>query len=156
MSKYILQEAINPLSNSLRITTVKTKFSKKFYKDSEGITLPAGEISLNLQEVDTERASKLYIRADFREYIGGLSNNAKILCLYIPYKLTPGVDYFYLDKEKYANEWGVKSINTIKKAIDELAIKAIIHESVCKNWYWINPSFFFCGNRIIKYPDKTI
>ena len=44
------------------------------------------------------------------------------------------------------------SLNTFKSSVSELKRLAIISEVATKKWtYWINPRFFFSGNRAEKY-----
>ena len=51
----------------------------------------------------------------------------------------------------YMNENEISSINTYKTAVQELCKYLFIYphaKTIYKDYYWINPSLMFSGNRI--------
>lgn len=83
----------------------------------------------------------------------GCTPKAKDLCWFIIYELNSQQDWLWINKERYMKESHV-SLNTYKAAVLELDRYGILQPTVYKDTYWVNPMFFFHGDRIKKYPSK--
>ncbi|HMT02786.1 MAG TPA: hypothetical protein PKD00_05670 [Burkholderiales bacterium] len=94
--------------------------------------------------------TKIYTNPAYRVNIFSLPTPSKILYLWFIYVLTPGKDYVYLNRKLYMEESGISSINTIKTALSGLIDNKIIAISPVKDYY-INPLYFYSGNRVKKY-----
>ena len=141
----------NPLAVSLKIDATKVTDKNKFRIDDEGIKHPVEYL------IERERNVKIYYFPGAKDIIGNLSAQAQRLYLFILYHMEPGQDYIYLNKVLYMAQNKIKSVNTFKDAIKELSRYCFVSLSVdYKDVYWINPMLFFCGSRIVKYPDKVI
>ena len=82
-----------------------------------------------------------------------LSSRARDLFLWITYELDSGKDFLWINKVRYMKECTV-SLNTYKESILDLTTAGVITPTVYHDTYWINPLFFFNGDRIKKYQDK--
>lgn len=107
------------------------------------------------KEVQLERGYivKVYASAENRDKVAALSTPAKALFLWIAYELEYGQDWVWVNKAKYMKTLGIASGNTYRAAVSDLVKSNIIALTVKRNVFWINPKFFFCGNRAEKYPD---
>jgi hypothetical protein len=97
--------------------------------------------------VELDEKATLYTRAGFRLHIVGMSDKAKSLFLWLTYELDYGKDYVWINVSRYLLETDT-SLNTYKAAVIELVKNAVINPIVdMDNMFWINPVFFFKGNR---------
>ena len=137
---------INPCRNNLKIPVGYIEFKNSFQKDIEGDWLHTKQL------VDKSASCKLYTIPQNRKLVAKLSPCAKELYLWIMYELESGKEAIWINRERYLEE-NRTSLNTFRKAVDELVKNAIIAYTVIKDVYWINPSYFFNGDRIKMYPD---
>ena len=103
------------------------------------------------RKIDSDKCTKIYTNPAYRVNIFALPTPSKILYLWFIYVLTVGEDYVYLNKKLYMQESGISSINTIKTALSGLIDNKIIAVSPVKDYYYINPLYFYAGDRIKKY-----
>lgn len=74
-------------------------------------------------------------------------NTAKIL-LYIIYdKINYDVSLIYLPSNEITNNVGITNITSMNEALLELIKLKYIAKQVENNWYWINPSKIYKGDR---------
>lgn len=138
---------LNPFVFSLRIPVNVIKGKGYQFK---GDVLTKEEI-----EVEATPFTKVFLSSERRKIINNLSSCAQRLLLWIIFELEEGKDWLYINKSRYLKEQGL-CYNTYAKARDELVRYCIIYPSLVKDVFWINPDFFFCGNRIKKYKDKIV
>lgn len=100
--------------------------------------------------------TKIFKTPLHRRLIGLLSDNAKCLLYWIFFEIQPNEDFVLINKTRYLKENNIKSLNTYKKAINELHAELVICPSPVKDVYFINPRLFFCGNRVKTYPNAVI
>lgn len=140
----------NPCVNSGFVVEVNSiTFKDQYKKDSSGLLLPVNT------EVENVPYTKVYVTSSRRIIISGLSPSAKELYLWIFFEIEHGKDALWINKDRFMLE-NHTSLNTYKKALDELIRYALLAFTVVKDVYWINPDFFFKGNRIEKYPDNIV
>lgn len=145
-----LEKAYNPFTANLQIP-IYTKFIKgQFKKDELG-----NVITVNV-DIEKTASCRLYITPSNRKHITNLSARAKELLMWIMYRVESNKDYLWINKKLYMEEACVKSINTYKDSFRELIKEGIFQFADVKDCYWINPNFFFNGNRVAKYPDNII
>lgn len=108
------------------------------------------------KQMDRGLVTRVYTSSSTRLKIGRLNTAAQSLFLWIVYELISGKDYVIVNKERYMKEGGITSVNTYKKGISDLVKEKFIALSLRKNVFWINPEYFFCGNRMAKYPDNIL
>lgn len=104
-------------------------------------------------ELEKEDITKVYTNPLYRKLISTLSSRAKSLFLWILYELDSGKDYLWINKHRYMEENGLSSINTYKESIADLTVPNIICPTIYPDVYWINPRYFFSGNRMNKYKE---
>lgn len=140
----------NPFSVPLRIEVTKITDSKKYIPDTDGIMHPVEYL------IERQTCAKLYYHAGAKDEVNNLSVSAKSMLFYVLYSLEPNKDYIRINQEYYMSKNEV-SINTFKNAIKELCRYCFLYRSEdYKDVFWINPSRFFCGSRIDKYPENVI
>lgn len=103
-----------------------------------------------------EEFTKMFAKPVNRKLMMSLSDRARTLILYIMYMVRPGKDYIKFNRKHYMEEQSIKSQTTIIAALNELAENGIICPAQKQKYYWINPMFFFKGNRIAKFPHRLI
>lgn len=142
---------LNPFLSKLSIPVNKVTFEKQFYRDKEsGIVLPVEK------ELEVENSCKVYVDKERRLTMIGLSARAKDLLLWIIYETDNSSEWIWINKHRYMKEGGVSSINTYKGALVELIKTGYLLASVIKDVYWINPRYFFNGNRVNKFPNNIV
>ena len=101
--------------------------------------------------VDTDKYTKVYTNPKYRKIIISLPSSSKTLYLWFIYVLISGQDYVYFNKKLFMQESSISSINTIKTALSGLIDNRIIAISSVKDYYYINPLYFYSGDRVKKY-----
>ncbi len=148
----------NPFVNSPEFTIRIREFREEtdvvnLNKISNGVILQAAFKIPTSRVVEQENYTKLFTRQAFRLHIMALPSRARDLFLWITYELDSGKDYLWINKVRYLAECTV-SLNTYKESILDLTTGGVITPTVYNDTYWINPLFFFNGDRIKKYQDK--
>lgn len=100
--------------------------------------------------------TKVYEVAGFKDTTKELPVRAKELLLYIIMYVESGQDIIWINRKEYMADNGIKSVNTFKTAIEELANKRYVCPHIkIKDLLWINPKYLFKGDRIAKYPNNV-
>jgi hypothetical protein len=140
----------NPFLLNLRIVVSKLTIPGQYHKE-EGILVPS--------EMDLERdaSCRVYTDSERRLLMVKLSPRAKDLLLWIMYEVEPNIDWIWINKARYMDESGITTYNTYNSAVNELIQQGYINK-VAKpaNTFWINPAYFFAGNRVRTFPDKVV
>ncbi len=137
---------INPFSLSLEIKVKELELLNAYKKEGDN-WMPV------TNEIEDTPFTKMFITAERRIIVSNLSPAAKELYLWIMFEIDAGKDALWINKERYMLE-NHTSINTYKKALEDLIRYAIISQTVVQGVYWFNPDFFFRGDRIKKYPKN--
>ena len=142
--KIDLSKVINPYLSKLVIKARKrTDFEAK---DKEG--------KFVTYLVEDEPTAKVYTQSKLRLIISNLTPAANKLFTFILYELEYNNPTIWINHERYMNESDV-SLNTYKKALIELkAVDIIDAIEYNKGWYWVNPQFFWSGDRIDSFKDN--
>ena len=74
--------------------------------------------------------------------------------MWVLQELVENKDFFWLNKTRYKEESGM-SHNTYKNAVDELQLYGLLAATIYSDVFWINPHYFFFGNRVKKYPESV-
>lgn len=99
--------------------------------------------------------TKVYEVAGFKDMTKELPVRAKELLLYIIMYVESGHEWVWINRKSYMADNGIKSVNTFKTAVEELAKRRYICPHVkIKDLLWINPKHLFKGDRIAKYPKN--
>jgi hypothetical protein len=153
---------INPLIQDLVVERRKIKI-KNNYVELDSCVREEGEIvdikRTSIQEttfyVEQDAYTKVYTKSALRLYIMQLSNAAKELYLWLVYELDKNEDHVWINIERFMEECSISSMTTYRTTVKELQKNVIIYPTIIKDIYWINPLFFFNGNRIDKYETKV-
>lgn len=140
---------ISPFVSSLTIQVNRVAYEGQYKKDKEGHMLPV------YGNVEREMSCRLYTSPEKRKIMNMLSTRSKELFLWVMYEVDRNKDYMWLNKKRYMEENNINSINTYRTAIDELVRYGLLCKSVVNDVFWINPSMFFGGNRVAKYPKSV-
>lgn len=141
----------NPFSQELVIPATKIIEGGKFFRDEDGIMLPASAI------VDKEKYTRVIRTAKFRQMMMILSPTALKLLMWIIQDVEDGNDWIRIMPEFYAKQGGKGASKTqYKVALNELMDTGYITPTKFKYTYWINPAVIYAGSRINKYPDKVV
>ena len=105
--------------------------------------------------VEVDSSTKVYTRAGFRLDIFSRTEKARSLFLWLIYEIESGKDFLWLNKNRYMTEASV-SLNTYKSAVEELCLNKVITPTIYPEYFWINPVYFFNGNRLKKYPNNLV
>ena len=106
------------------------------------------EVSLIVKKelvFDNQRFNKVYTPA--LELMMDLPQEANKLMLFIMTGIERDKDYIILDKQGFLQRFNYKTSMSLYKGIDELLAKGVIALSTITNKYWINPYYFFNGDR---------
>lgn len=144
------QLGMNPHIASLEVLVSSLTLKDKYYQTDEGEWLPVE------QELERVPMAKLYCTSERRKLTSHLSVRAKELMVWIMYELDFGKDYIWINKGLYMHENEIKSVDTYKAALSDLIRNCYITPTSVHGVYWINPDFFFKGDRIGKYKDKIV
>lgn len=141
---------LNPFVPNLRIPVNRVTFEKQFAKDKDGVWLPVQ------RDLEVDESCRVYLDKERRLNMISLSARAKDLLLWIIYESKNSSEWIWINKHRYMKEGGVSSINTYKSALKELIRTGYLLGSVIKDVYWINPKYFFNGNRVNKFTDNIV
>ncbi len=137
---------VNPFVVDLVIDV--NKFKKKVKNEF-------GQDVFDSIEFEATPYCKLFEAKESKKDMLRLGIRSKEMLLYFLYSVNSAKDYLWVGKREYMISHGIKSVNTFKVALNEL-----IHQGyICKingftDVYWINPMYFFKGNRLTKYPNN--
>lgn len=142
---------VNPFLANLKIPATKVKDVGKYRYDLDKGAMVGSEYHMEKVE-----HTKVYHNSGNYAIIAALSPAGKCMYLYLLYRLERGKDWLQINKQHYMTKHRITSVNTYKKGLNELGEKGIISPSSAypKDVFWINPNFFFNGNRLIAYPDN--
>jgi hypothetical protein len=137
---------INPFSFSLEINVKKLEVPNS-YKLKDGFSLPV------VNELEATPFTKLFQSPERRIIVSNLSMSAKELILWLMFEIDAGNDSIWINRDRFMLE-NSTSLNTYKKALEELVRYALLAQTVIQGVYWFNPDFFFRGDRLKKYPKN--
>jgi hypothetical protein len=139
---------INPFSAELKIR-VNRKYKEVLNKFGDADKLESVFESVG--------HTKVFDQVGAKALVCSLSIRAKELYLHVMYSLVSGQDIIWIHRDRYMELYGIKSVNTYKDAVRDLSDKLLIYpHASLKDVYWINPHYFFKGNRQSKYPNNLV
>lgn len=132
----------NPFNSELKLNTASVY--KKDHTFEEG-----GENYLVAKEIGKRDKAKFIRLFDFDKLdISEIKGNTAKILLYIMYHKTEyDVSVFYLPASEITNLVGITNITSINEALIELIKLKYIAKHEENNWYWINPSRLYRGDR---------
>lgn len=138
---------INPFVEALQINVTRTR------KD---IINKYGNADYIEGQFENVRYTKVFDQTGVKSLVVALTVRAKELYLHILYSIEPATDILWIHRGRYMSGYGIRSVNTYKDAVRDLAERGFIYPHVSiRDVYWINPHYFFKGDRATKYKDKV-
>lgn len=108
-------------------------------------------------DVERKQSARIFYDLFYKDKMSQLSSSAQRMLIYILCNLQQGQDWVYVNKDRYMQKNGLTSVNTARKGLTELWDNGFISPTAAypNDVYWINPTIFFSGSRIAKYPTKV-
>ena len=97
--------------------------------------------------VDTDEFIKIYFRK-IPGWLSGLNNSELVMLEYIFNNTKPGKDIVYIEREQYLMANHLKHNICYYGPINSLMEKKVIARSKMSNWFYINITHFFNGDRV--------
>ena len=141
---------VNPFSNELVVEATKIEESGKWIMAEDGEMLPSHQL------VERQKFTRIYHYDGARERWLNLSAGALRMMTYIIFTIDGSKDWIRIIPETYEKKTGKGSLNTYKRAVEELIRYGYLTPTIYKYTYWINPSQLFAGNRINKYEKRVV
>lgn len=144
----------NPFLQSLEIKVNSVKSDNK-YKVWDA---KSGDPIFELANFEYEATPycKVFADADRRLKVVELSPRAQGMLMWLYFEVKAGKDWLWLNKVRFMEESRVNSLTTFRTALNELIKKRYLGKTVIADVYWINPHFFFNGNRIKSFPNNVV
>lgn len=146
--KQKLSKQVNPFTVNLPIPVVELEFKNQYKREGEFL------ISVT-KEVEYTPYHKVYRSKELRERVISLKSTTLKLYTWIQYSTRNGEDFIYIDKERACNELQIRD-RTFRAIIKELQATGFISPTTEREIYWLNPYYFFVGDRVSKYPRNII
>lgn len=138
---------INPFTSDLII-----KVNKKHYNVMNKFDNP-DKLEFTLEATPY---CKVFEIAGCKQKMIDLPIRAKELLLYLIHSIDGAMDIIWIPRTGYMESNSIRSVNTFKEAVKALADQLYIYpHASLKDVYWINPNYFFKGDRIRKYPNNV-
>lgn len=134
----------NPFIGTLSIKVAK-RTDKARYVNSDG----EGYVNKDYMMED-EVPVRMYVSPERRRIICRLSPNAAKLLEWCVQEFEINKDWFWLNKARYMDETGI-AYNTYKRSVKELQGKGILLKTAITDVFWVNPHYYFRGNRVNFY-----
>lgn len=138
----------NPCQTSLVIPVNEIPFKNQYKRDGDELLPVVGVLEVT-------PFVRVYATAEHRKIVCALSPAASKLLLWVMYDIKHGKDAIWINKDRLMHECSI-SLNTYKKALEELIRYALFAYTIKRDVYWINPEFFFKGDRVKKYPKCVL
>jgi hypothetical protein len=162
MSKHTpegLKAATSPFLENLVIPTialykVEARIDPTNIKVADGVINSVGIVDQVKKTfvVEKDRRINLYYEnngVDLRPYYSKLSKEGRMLLDYLLlYCLREDKLHCYIDSQEFMKIYGVSSRTTIWNSKKNLVDIGFIAATSYTGWYWINPKFFFKGERL--------
>jgi len=161
MSKKVpkeLAEAISPFTEGLQIpiygmTKVEQRIDPTKIKIVGGAITNVGMVENIKKSFFVEKDRKIHIyyendKGDLRGYYKRLTKEGRLLLEYIMfYCLRRNKLYCFIDSNEFMELYDVTSRTSFWAYKKNLIDSGFISPTSCQGWYWINPKFFFKGDR---------
>lgn len=161
MSKYkdkpnikIEEMGVNPYRGTFEIVVNLVKSSDKYKVWDKAM----GEDAIyELANFEHEAVPYTKVFNDSRRRLAmvKLSPRTKDLYLWIIYEAEKNKEFLWINKVRYMEESEVTAINTYRGAVNELIKKGFMIRSTFMDTYWLNPDYFFNGDRVKKFPEEV-
>lgn len=138
----------NPFLKKLVVPVNRISSSDKWKQDGE-------EWYKGSYDFDADQYTKVFSNSNNRLAINALSARAKELLMWVVCEVEKGKHYVWINKKRYMEELGIGSMNTYRNALNELIEQSFLMKTTITDVLWINPTYFFNGNRIKSFPENV-
>lgn len=108
-------------------------------------------------EMEATRFTRVFEQAGINLLVKELPIRCKEMYLHVMYHVEIGKECIWLPREQYMNDMGIKSLTTFRETVRGLEERALIcHVTGYTDTYWINPHYFFKGDRVSKYKNNVV
>lgn len=150
---------LNPFLYKMEVNLVKTEstvFMVTTYEGSD-INTPTGQSITTTSISEVDEFTKVYQHSYINGLLKQFGNSGRHLFLYIIYNLKKDKDIIDLNMTKICSILGIKE-RTYYMAVNELVLSEVIEKCVTSRKayeYWINPKYFYIGDRKKYFADKN-
>jgi hypothetical protein len=104
-----------------------------------------------------ERVSNVRVFLDsfLNEVRDGMPLRSKEMFIWLLGRVRSGDDLVVINRRKYMEKMGIKSLPTVNVAINGLLWADVLGKSNVRGVYFINPVHFFRGSRVRKWPKQS-
>lgn len=81
---------------------------------------------------------------------------SKEMFIWLLGRVRSGDDLVVINRRKYMEKMGIKSLPTVNVAINGLLSADVLGRSNVRGVYFINPVHFFRGSRVSKWPKQSV
>lgn len=147
-----LDASVNPFTVNEFVVNVRKRTGSGYIrsgKDDKGKDIMIQSMYLS----EAEEFAKIYINSAHRQIMAGLSSAARCLLVWLIYELESGKDWIWVNRNRFVKEHGYSDDRTYRNAVEDLMRYGIIAMvgGGMNDVFWINPRFFFFGDRKMKY-----
>lgn len=150
------QMGLNPYAVGLKIKSRRYYVSDKtaVVNTTEGYVTDFRKTVGVTQAVDAERdeSTKVYRNAANRANLGRLPARASHLFVWLVQTIKAGKDYVIVNIDLYLRETET-SKSTFQRAVRDLVDAGILYYTRWGAVFWINPTYFYNGNRLSRYGE---
>jgi hypothetical protein len=129
--------------------------AKSFEKEGNELMIGDGDDAHILSDsvlFESDKFTKFYSSPERRLHLATLSPRGHHLLSWVSQKICDGNDLIWINRHAYMDESGIKRQETYISAVSDLVEHKVLNRaSFSVDVYWINPYFFFKGNRLKKY-----
>lgn len=149
----------NPFLQNFSIYARKVTENKDLLQvDKVGgtVTSIAGNLTVERKfMVEQTEFTKLFKISENRRCMASLSDRANSLFVWLMYTAKTTEDYIAVNVSRYRKEKNC-SHSTYVRAVNDLADAGVIMPTRYQTVLWLNPVYFFCGNRLERYSENIV
>jgi len=148
----------NPLLDGFYVIVndvVETRMMYDVGDVKDGVLMNVGESRVFSFMLERASYSKVFKNAVNRRVLMSMRGSSVKMYLWLIYCVKSGLDYVMVNVELLKKDCGFNH-NTYRSSVKQLGELGVVAETKYANVFWINPSYFFCGNRLKKYADKVV
>lgn len=139
----------NKFKADLDITLIKG------YVHDEFVRLPDKSTEQKYFHFEQADNGTLFLSPEIRKAISKMKRPAQAVLLNIPHLIKKGEPFVRLNQEQIMDECDIASRTTYNNGIDELVENDLIAPTDIKHIYWVNPNYFFHGERKDHFKEQA-
>lgn len=148
----------NPFAASLSVYINEVVEEKNMY-DSDGVLdaviVQVGEKRKLSFWLERDKYVKFFKTSDIRKSLCGLKPNTVKFLVWCSMEVNTGKDYVVINIDRCKEECSFNH-NTYNSCCKDLIDAGFLAKTKHSNVFWVNPKYFFSGNRMRKFPENVI